>query len=238
MPKFFMDKSAFGGSQAVLRGEDQAHLKVLRLRVSDIVTLCDGEGTDYEARIVEMNKDGAVCEILSSGPCLAEPKTFVTLFQCMPKASKLDAVVQKATELGVGRVVPVISGRCVAAAPDKKLARYQKIALEAAKQCGRGRVPEVAAPVSFSAALEQMTQMDLAVMPYEQEPEGKIGNLPFSGAKTIGLMVGPEGGFEPEEARAAQTAGVSLITLGKRIMRTETCPVAVLALIMHLTGNL
>ncbi|MDR3552140.1 MAG: RsmE family RNA methyltransferase, partial [Clostridia bacterium] len=178
---------------------------------------------------------------LSREPSKSEPTVRVTLFQALPKAEKMEFIVQKCTELGVCTIVPVLTQRCVSRpdgrALESKEARWRKIALEAAKQSGRGAVPAVLHTMDFDQALARLASMERAVMLYE------LGGIPFSQAispdmREVGILIGPEGGFEESEAAAAKAAGISVAGLGLRILRTETAPLCALSVVMFATGNL
>ena len=224
---------------AFLRGTDAHHLAhVMRARMGERVTLCDGRGTDYACAVRAFAENAVELEILSSSQSVSEANVLVTLYIGYPKQDKLETVIQKAVELGAVRVVPFFSRYCVAAPKkeEQKNERYRRIALEAAKQSGRGIVPEVCMPLTFSAMLADAAQNDIALFCYEAGGEPLHSRL--GDAKRIGVITGSEGGFSPEEADAARTAGCAVLSLGPRILRCETAPVAALAAIMTLTGNL
>ena len=249
MPKFFIEKNNILNGRTCVTGGDAAHIaKVLRLTKGCVLTLCDGEGTDYSAVITRLAKNEVQFDITDSRPCLAEPALSVTLFQGLPKQGKMDFIIEKCTELGISRIVPVSARRCVAAvrdakAEEKKLARWRKIAAEAVKQCGRGIVPEVTGVMTLGEAISVAKSLDLNVAAYENERD-----LPLKSAllaahgkmdpKSAGIFIGPEGGFEPEEIEAFRAAGIPAVTLGRRILRTETAGCAVLTAVMYEFGEL
>ena len=240
MPRFFCTQ--VGESTAVITGEDARHIsKVLRMRVGDTLTLCDTQGRDFLCQIEALSPEETTLSVLESRPSDTEPNVFVRLYQGLPKGDKLELIVQKAVELGVSEIIPVATHRCVAKLDDrsqeKKLARYQRIAYEAAKQCGRGIVPAVKPPLTFAQAVEQTQESDLSILFYENStaPLKEVLSRP---AKTISILVGPEGGFEPEEVQLALEKGWESLSLGKRILRCETAPLAALSVIMYQTGNL
>ncbi|HBH95832.1 MAG TPA: 16S rRNA (uracil(1498)-N(3))-methyltransferase [Ruminococcaceae bacterium] len=238
-PRFFGQSD---GERAVIAGDDARHiLTVLRMKPGERVVLCDGRGKDYLCRIVLCQKDFVELEAEDSRKNEAEPTVEITLFQCLPKSDKMDFIVQKATELGAARVVPVLSKRCVSR-PDeknaeKKVCRWQKIAEEAAKQSGRGRIPEICSLTDFRSAVREYGNKGKGILFYECGGK-KISQLITAGADKIGVFVGSEGGFEPEEAAFAEGNGIEAATLGKRILRCETAPIAALSVLMNLTGNL
>ena len=238
-PRFFADTRV---DTVVITGEDAKHIgTVLRMKAGDLAVLCNGEGEDCLSRISAVNKDFVEFEVIDRQKNEAEPSVFVTLYQCMPKGDKMDFIVQKAVELGVSKVVPVLSKRCVSR-PDeksfaKKIQRWQKIAEEAAKQCGRGKIPEVGEQRDFKAAVTEYSQSKKGILFYECGGV-QLSEIVDNDTKEIGVFVGSEGGFEIEEAELAQKHGIVCATLGKRILRCETAPVAALAVLMNLTGNL
>lgn len=239
MPRFFTDKPA--EDIITVTGSDAAHIGYsLRMRVGDPVTFCHG-GTDYFCRIESMNGSEVVCRVESSEPSRSEPTVSVTLYQAYPKGDKLDYIVQKTTELGVTRIVPFISARCVSRpegrSAEKKLERLRRIAEEAAKQSGRGKVPEIAPLTDMRGAVGDMEKCGLRLFCYENGGE-RLSRVSMPKSGSIGVMIGSEGGFERAEADMAEAAGAVRIWLGERILRCETCPVAVTAILMNLTGNM
>lgn len=241
MPKFFTARENITGSEIIIDSEDAAHIsKVLRLGIGDEITVCDGRGIDYTAVIREIDKKHAVCDIKDSRYCDTEPGVKVTLYQGLPKAAKMDYIIQKTTELGISRIVPAKMSRCVvklenAAAEEKKCARWQKIAVEAAKQSGRGVIPEVAMPMDFDEIIEELKQSDLVFAPYECEEETHLRDVlqNCGEVKNVSFIIGPEGGYDITEVDKLKAAGIKTITLGRRILRTETAGEAVLAMLMY-----
>lgn len=241
MPRFFVDGQPEGGV-LVLRGENAHHAgRVLRLRPGEAVTLCDGKGTDYDCTVETLEKDAVTCRVLGSHPADTEPKQQLTLFMALPKGDKMEFIVQKAVELGVSEIVPYLSKNCVSRPDktDKKVERWRKIAVEAAKQCGRGVLPAVHAVVPAAEAVRLAAQAETALFLYENEKQTGLRDALAGGVgKTVSLMVGPEGGFAPEEAAAAKDAGLVSVSLGTRILRCETAPVAALAAVLYAGGNM
>lgn len=237
MPKFFVNEGQIKNGLISITGDDVAHIsRVLRMSPGDLLNVCDGVGYDYNVRIREAGKAEIVTEILEKYPCLAEPKVEAVLFQCLPKQGKMEYIIQKTTELGIAKIVPVHSKRCVVK-PTERLAdrikRWQKVALEAAKQSGRGVVPKVLEPVGFEEAIAHMLELEKAFMLYEEEENNRIKSVLQEDFKQIGFIVGPEGGFDESEAAFAKEKGILPVTLGKRILRTETAGAAVLPIIMY-----
>lgn len=239
MPRFFLEE--LDESDVVITGPDARHIGLaLRMRVGDMLTVC-AYGQDYECRIRSITPEEVHLEVCSHAVCAAEPTVSLTLYQAIPKGDKLEQIIQKAVELGAVRIVPVLTRRCVSrpkpAEFAKKLPRLQKIAVSAAKQAGRGILPEIAPMLSFGEACREIQQADKAILLYEG------GGLRFSEVNLldchqIALIVGSEGGFDPEEARQFQEQGAVPVWLGERILRCETAPLTAISILMHLTGNL
>lgn len=241
MSRFFIESSAITGDSAIISGQDAFHIgRSLRMRVGEEITVCC-EGKDYSCKLASISDDRCVCEILSVAEGSGEPNVRLTLFQAIPKGDKLDTIVQKAVELGAGEVVPVLSSRCVSR-PDrksfaKKRERLSRIALEAAKQCGRSVVPTVGEMVGFDECAEMLASHELPLICYE------MGGISLSqavkqGVKDVGVLIGSEGGFEQAEVDKCTSKGAVAIGLGRRILRCETAPLAAISIIMHLTGNM
>lgn len=238
MPKFFFNKNDISCGQVQLFGEDEKHIKtVLRAREGEELTLCDGEGMDYQCRIASLER-GVLLDILSKEVCETEPKTKITLYQGLPKADKMELIIQKCVELGVDRIVAVSTERAIVKLDkkeSKKLERWQKIAEAAAKQSGRGKIPEIGQQVlKFKEAVAEAKELDGAIIPYEKEQETGIRQFVqgFRG-ESIGVFIGPEGGFAEEEIALAQENGITPITLGKRILRTETAGMTTAAILLY-----
>lgn len=238
MPKFFFNKNDISRGQVQLFGEDEKHIKtVLRAREGEEMTLCDGEGMDYQCRIASLER-GVLLDILSKEVCETEPKTKITLYQGLPKADKMELIIQKCVELGVDRIVAVSTERAIVKLDkkeSKKLERWQKIAEAAAKQSGRGKIPEIGQRVlKFKEAVAEAKGLDGAIIPYEKEQETGIRQFVqgFQG-ESIGVFIGPEGGFAEEEIALAQENGITPITLGKRILRTETAGMTTAAILLY-----
>ena len=238
-PRFFTEN--ISDTAAVLDREDSKHVsQVLRMRPGEFAVICDGKGTDYLGRL-ESAEGECVFEILEKSPNQAEPSVHLRLFQAMPKGDKMEFVIQKSVELGVRKIVPFLSKNCVSRPDktDKKVERWRKIAAEAAKQCGRGCLPVVTAVESAEKAFAMASDSGTALFFYEHETRGLRETLEGQGVSdTVSLVVGPEGGFDPEEIDAIRRQGGGVATLGPRILRCETAPLAALTLLMHLSGNM
>lgn len=241
MPKFFTARENISNNTIIIDSEDAKHIKkVLRLKLGDEITVCDGRGIDYTAIIRETENNRILCDIKDSRKCNTEPNINVTLYQGIPKSTKMDYIIQKTTELGIKRIVPAILSRCVvklenSTAEKKKVERWQKISYEAAKQSGRGVVPEIAMPMHIDDIIEELKDYDLCFVPYECEQESRLRDLIENAGevKNVAFLVGPEGGIDITEIEKLKLAGIKTITLGKRILRTETAGEAVLAMLMY-----
>lgn len=243
MHRFYADPVRSDGGTACLTPEDARHaLTVLRLKPGDHIEIIL-DGCRSEAEIVRGDSRVVSARILSSLPS-TEPRLSVTLFQGLPKADKMDLIVQKSTELGVSRIVPVLMNRCVTRPDpkdlDRKLERWRKIAREAGKQSGRCLVTEISAPVRLDRIPESVTLPVENIVPWE-EASG-FGPLAFREShpdlSSLGILIGPEGGIEKEEVMTLQAAGFIPVTLGKRILRTETAGLAAVSAFMSLYGEM
>ena len=240
MHRFFVSPEQINNGCVTIAGDDVAHLsKVLRLRTGDSIIVCDCNGTDYECVLSEISKTEAVATIVSSCNNNGEPPINVTIYQGLPKSDKMDYIVQKCVELGAVKIVPVITKRAVAIPRDgdKKVSRWQKIASEAAKQCGRGILPKVCDITTFEQAVDDISAKgSLNLIPYENEKCCKLRDALAHGTD-INILIGPEGGFDDSEIELAMSKNIKSVTLGPRILRTETAPVAVLSAVMYELGD-
>lgn len=238
MPRFFVDLNQIQGDFAQVTGEDAHHIRsVLRSRIGEDVILCDGCGMDYSGTIKEIGEKEILIQISRKEVSSSEPKTKVTLFQGLPKGDKMEWIIQKCVESGIDQIIPVSSAHCIVKLgqkEEKKRERWQKIAESAAKQSGRGKIPQIGKVVSFFQAVEQAKSMNGALIPYEKEENREIRQFvsQFQG-QTIALFIGPEGGFAEEEIELAEKAGILPVTLGKRILRTETAGLAALTILLY-----
>ena len=241
MYRFYVAADQLAEKEVFISGGDVNHIKnVLRLEVGDWIVACDGNGTDYVSRIQSICSDEVVASIEKVQPTGTELPVRITLFQGMPKKDKLELIIQKAVELGACEIVPVMTKRTVVKLSEekkinKRLERWQSIAYAAAKQCDRGIIPTVHKPVSYEEALAMADQLDYNVIPYElqtgMEEARKIVDQACK-QRSLGIFIGPEGGFEPEEVERAMTRNIHPMTLGKRILRTETAGMALLSILM------
>lgn len=254
MSRFFVsiDSIDFENNIIVITGENVKHIRgVLRSVPGDLLEISDGSGTDYEAAIEEIGKDNITAKIKRAWRNKTEPPVKITLFQGIPKADKMEFIIQKCVELGVFHIVPVITERTVvkitnSADSASKTARWNRIALEAAKQCDRGIIPKVDEPVRFEEALRLAESCSLKLLPYEEEKSGSLRKYLNEQKQLYGtgnmvnaaVFIGPEGGFAPSEAQKAIGYGFGSVTLGPRILRTETAGITVISIIMYELGGM
>ena len=242
MARFFMAGTNIEGGMAIIRGRDAEHVRVLRLRPGEDVIICDGEGTDYKCRLVYADKEQAEAEVLEVVRCPAEPTVKVTLLCGLPKGDRVDYIIQKGVEAGADEIRFFNCERCIARpeTPEKKLERWQRIAEEAAKQSGRGIIPQVAWAGDFVQALDAAIKKDLGLFMYETGEREALNTVLEANkeAKTAAIITGPEGGFEEYEAKLAKSCGLHVCSMGERILRCETAPIVALTATMYATGNL
>ena len=247
MHKFFTDKENFYDNKAKILGDDVKHLyRVLRLNEGDTIVLNNCQGEEFLGQIEDISKTEVLVDIKEKLEINNESEVKIYLFQGLPKSQKMDLIVQKGTELGVLEFIPTITERVdIKLKGDfKKLDRLNRIALEAAKQSKRTIVPTVTNPIDFKSAVERLKTMDLILVPYENQEGYGIKNLMTelkdkkNNIKTIGVLVGPEGGFEYSEIEELKESGAKIITLGKRILRTETAGFVCASLINYELGDL
>ena len=240
MPRFFTNE--LDENNITLTGSDAHHIgRSLRMRPGEALTVCCC-GIDYNCEIARITEDTVYLDLKEKVRCAAEPDMEVTLFQAVPKLDKLEHIIQKSVELGASRIVPVLTRRCISRPDDKdfakKLPRLNKIAEEAAKQSGRGMIPEVTPIVSWKKAIEMMDELDMTVLLYEEKGGCSFNEIDFTGVRTAGLVVGSEGGFDSAEIEAASSEKVKRVWLGNRILRCETAPITALSILMFLTNNM
>ena len=240
MPKFFVRQDQIDGNAITLRGDDAFHIsRSLRMAKGEHITVCDMQANEYECVLRDFLADSVVAEILSTHKADTESPVKIYLYQALPKGDKLDTVIQKAVECGVHEIVLFESERCIVKAKkeaeDRKNERRNRIALEAAKQSGRGYVPEVRGTLSFFEAVKEAVKTDLCLFCYEGETEETIRSAlaKTSSVDSVSVVVGSEGGFSVNEAAFARENGAVSVSLGKRILRTETAPLFVLSCLSY-----
>lgn len=242
MPRFFVGSPPDDDGIIEITGDDARHIALsLRSSVGEMISVCH-DGVVYECELLHIRAEKVTMRAMSSRRDSSEPPCRVTLYVANPKGDKLDSIIQKATELGVFRVAPFLSERCVsrpdAAACEKRRIREARIALEAAKQCGRGSAPEVAGMTDMRSAVNEAARADIALFIYEKEKEMTLRRAiagKLSPGMTVSVMTGSEGGFSPAEAQYAISAGLIPCGLGERILRCETAPIYVLSAVSYET---
>ena len=247
MHKFFVESCNINDDGIVIVGQDVKHIKnVLRMTKNDVVIACDNQGMEYNCSIKEINNDNVVLTLISKNISQNEPKTKVTLYQGIPKGEKMEFIIQKAVELGINSIIPVTTTRTVVKinkeSEQKKIARWNRIAMEASKQSGRDYIPEVKKPIFFEDIQKFSSGNSINIIPYEKECKKGLKDLfscyNINSINTINILIGPEGGFSEEEIEKAKFLGFDSISLGRRILRTETAAITTLSIIMYEMGEL
>lgn len=241
MYRFFVEPSQIGEKEIRICGSDVNHIKnVLRMKQGEEILISSGENLEYTCYIQEMQEEEVTAHIMYVQEAGYELSSKIFLFQGLPKGDKMELIIQKAVELGVHQIIPVASRRSVVKLDkkkeEKKIVRWQAIAESAAKQSKRMYVPQIAGVMSFGEAVQYAGKLDVVLMPYELAKGMKETKEIIRGiqkGQSVGIFIGPEGGFEEEEVRqAVSLAGARPITLGKRILRTETAGLTVLSILM------
>ena len=241
MSIFYVKNEQIAENKAVILGEDVKHIRdVLRYKINDDLNICSEEGIKYQTKILGFSKEQIDLEIIRKCMETSEPNIKVTLFQGMPKVDKFEWIIQKCTELGINEIVPVMTERVIVKIDEKNLSkkveRWNKIALEASKQSGRQRVPEVKKPINIKNVVENLQKYDILLLPYECEKESTIKSVLRNldkKCKDIAIFIGPEGGFSEEEVKLLNFDNVKKVTLGQRILRTETAGLVTFAMVLY-----
>ncbi len=249
MPRFFVNENSIdlSGGVIVIEGEDAKHIsRSLRMAVGDTVTVCDGKSAEYSCELVRFETDRVFCSIKNACALATEPPFRATIYQALPKGDKLDTIIQKSTECGASALVTFESEFCVARekaeSAQRKLERRRRISLEAAKQCGRGIIPEILPTVDFQDAILRASKADIPIFCFEGEGTMPLGRLlceqryklmQQKNNLDISVVIGSEGGFSPEEAKFAKENGMLMAGLGSRILRSETVAGFVLACLVY-----
>lgn len=233
MPRFFVTDTVDG--RVCLQGQDALHLaRSLRVKPGELITVCDSAGTDHICSVESISDSCVTAVVTQSRPSTAETPHPITLYVALAKGDKLESVIQKGVELGAAAFVPVLTARCISR-PDakslaKKLERWNKIARAAAEQSGRGTIPVVEEAVDLKTAVERMAADALPILFYENATI-PLGQALQGISGPVSLFTGPEGGFEPAEVEYAKGRGIHICSLGPRILRCETAPLAALAVV-------
>ncbi len=235
MSRFFLSYTE--DNTAVIKGDEAAHmLKTLRMKPGDGFTGIDGSGFEYKCVIDRIEKDAIKAAVLEKAVCRAEPKIALTIYQAYPKAAKIETILQKCVELGISAFVPFISERCVKKPGSESIVkRLLRVAKEAVKQCGRAKMPEVFGILAFDEVIKRLSGHELKILALEEEKDTHFKQVLQNNrnVKDIAVIIGPEGGFGLKEAEAFIKAGALSVTLGKRVLRTETAAPAVSAIVMY-----
>ena len=238
MYHFFVDRANILENTVIIDGADYNHIKnVLRMKEGEEISVGNGEDeNEYRCMIDRFEDDKVYCKLMFIKEANVELPAKVTLYQCLPKADKMELIIQKCVELGVSEIVPIASKRCVVKLDDKKsaskIARWQGIAEAAGKQSKRAYVPLIGQVLSYKDALKDAKKSDIMIIPYELSEDVDSTKKIFENIKpgqSVAVLIGPEGGFEEEEVASAKEAGFTPISLGKRILRTETAGMTVMA---------
>ena len=246
MDRFFTPKNNINLEQntCIIEGEDVKHIsKVLRCKENDRLEVCDMDNNEYICEIKEINKDSILLDIIEKVNIKRESNLKVKLYQGMPKGTKMELILQKLTEIGVDEIVLVQTKRSVTKIDnkkeDKKIERWERIIYEAAKQSKRGKIPTLTGVLTFNEALEDMKNNDFNICPYENERTVVIKEaIKGKQINNIGIFVGPEGGFEEEEIEKIQNINGQVVSLGPRILRTETASVVASSIVLYELSDL
>ena len=243
MPKFFVKENQVNNNKITILGTDVNHIKnVLRLQLNENIQICNSDNQEnYLCKIKDISDEQIKCDVLEKIEETVEPVVKVTIFQGLPKSDKMELIIQKSVELGVYSIAPVDMGRCIVKLNEKdkikKIDRWQKISEVAAKQCGRDIIPQISNVTTVKEICSTIDDYDMIIVAYEKEKQNVLKNelkeIKQKGFKKIGFVVGPEGGLEEKDVEMLKTSGAKIVTLGKRILRTETVALNVLSNIMY-----
>ena len=245
MPKFFVNQENIKDKEIIITSEDVNHIKnVLRKNLNDTLEICNAQnGENFLCEIVEIKKEQIICNILQCLKNMSEPKTYVHIYQGLPKSDKMELIIQKSVELGVAEITPTNMTRCIVKLDSKderkKVERWQKISEVAAKQSGRDIIPKINNISNLSEIINECQEYDAIFLAYENEKENKLKNEIIELKKKqkekykIAVIIGPEGGLAAEEVEKAKQNGIKIITLGNRILRTETVALNILSILMY-----
>lgn len=243
MPKFFINTNQIHDSNIQIVGEDVKHIsQVLRAKLNDELLICDKEtNLNYRTKITKITPDDITCTIIDYKKSNTEPKVQVTIFQGIPKADKMEYIIQKNTEIGAKEIVPVMMSRCIVKLEEKektkKVDRWQKIAEAAAKQSGRDHIATIAKPIELKELCNKIPEFDLVLLAYENEEnitlKQELKKFENTSNLKIGVIIGPEGGIDKSELEQLIEVGARRVTLGNRILRTETASLVIMSNIIY-----
>ncbi len=245
--RFYVDAASLTGDRIEIEGALAHRLaKVLRMRAGDEVILFDGSGEDVRVRVEDVSDRRATAAVIERRPGPREPRVRLHLYQSITKGERFEWLLEKATEIGVARVVPLVAARAVVKTPSEgnRADRWRRIAVEAAEQCERSAVPEIGAPQPFDDALR--TAAGILLLPYEEAGDAASSIHDVLNRRVddvfalaaVSVFIGPEGGYEPAEIDRAKAAGAEIVTLGDRVLRSETAGLVAATLVMHAVGEL
>ena len=238
MYKFFIENNQIDNNKIIILGNDKNHIvNVLRMKKNEKILITNKDTADtYECKITNINRNEVICIIIEKDESIKESNVKIDLYQGIPKSDKMEYIIQKSVELGVNKIFPVNMKNCIAKIKDedKKNNRWQKISEAAAKQCKRNIIPSIEKSVSMNFLYENIKKYDLVIVAYENEENKTIKDvLKNKDVKKIAIIVGPEGGLSEEEVLNLINNGAKIASLGKRILRTETAPMAILSMIIY-----
>ena len=249
MPKFFIKDEQLEDNKITIIGEDVKHISnVLRMKIGEKIQICNIDTNEnYSAELELISKEKVVCNVIEKIKSQAESNINLKIFQGIPKSDKMELIIQKSTELGVKEIIPVDMERCVSKISGKdekkKLERWQKISEVAAKQSGRDMIPKIRNVMKIKQICQEINDYDMLIVPYEKA-EGYSFKNAIEEMKSknrnnlvVGIVIGPEGGFESAEIDELELSGAKIVTLGKRILRTETVALAMSSVIMYELGG-
>lgn len=243
MYKFFVNEEQISDNVIEIINDDVNHIKnVLRLNIGEKIEICNiSNAENFLCKITKLDSEFVRCSILEKVESNSEPNVYLHIFQGLPKADKMETIIEKCTEIGVSEITPVIMKRCVVKLDDKtsykKTVRWQKIAEVAAKQSKRDKIPQVNSPISIKNIYEKIEKYDIVLVAYENEEntsiKGLLKELKPKEKLNVAAIIGPEGGIEEKEIKELKDIGAKVVTLGKRILRTETAPIVIASVIMY-----
>lgn len=243
MYKFFVTEEQIENNKINIVGEDVNHIKnVLRLQINEEIEICSiNNSTNYLCKILQLTNKNIECKIIKSVESNRESQVYLHIFQGLPKSEKMEMIIQKTTEIGVSEITPIVMERCIVKldnkSKEKKLTRWKKIAEVAAKQSKRDKIPIINDPINIECIYEKVKNYDIVLVAYENEQvntiKNELRNISKKNRMNIAVIIGPEGGIDKEEIKILKEQGMHLVSLGKRILRTETAPIVLSSIIMY-----
>ena len=247
MQKFFVEANQIENNKIIIIGDDVKHISnVLRMKIDEEVQIGNKETLEnYIAKIFEINKENIILKVVEKLDSSTESNVNIDLYQGLPKADKMEWIIQKTTEIGINKIIPVDMQRCVVKLDEKdakkKIDRWQKVAEGAAKQSKRDKIPKIENKIKLKEVENRIKEYDIFLIEYEEEKENKlkeqIKNIAKKQNYNIGVLIGPEGGLDIKEVEELKEKGAKTVTLGKRILRTETAPIVIISNILYELEN-